>query len=42
MAAITVTLDKNQDRIIGIIKSMYGFSSKDKAIKAVIDEMERR
>ena len=38
MSQVTVTLDKDMDRIVGIVKSLYGFSSKSKAIEAIISE----
>ncbi|MCD4740628.1 DUF2683 family protein [archaeon] len=38
MAQVTVTLDEDEDRVVGIIKSIYGFSSKNKAIQFIIKE----
>ena len=46
MTQVTVTLDKELDKVVGIIKSAYGISSKDKAIQYIIrdkaDEMLER
>ena len=36
MSQVTVTLDKELDKVVGIIKSAYGISSKDKAIQFII------
>ena len=38
MSQVTVTLERNADKVVGIIKSAYGFSSKDKAIQFIIME----
>ena len=38
MSQVTVTLNKKMDKVVGIIKSIYGFSSKDKAIQFIIKE----
>ncbi|MCD6522870.1 MAG: DUF2683 family protein [Candidatus Diapherotrites archaeon] len=36
MTQVVVTLNKELDKVVGIIKSMYGFSSKNKAIQFII------
>ncbi|OIO25729.1 hypothetical protein COX85_02270 [Candidatus Micrarchaeota archaeon CG_4_10_14_0_2_um_filter_55_9] len=38
MTQVTVNLTKEQDRVVGIIKSAYGLSSKNKAIQLIIGE----
>ncbi len=38
MSQVTVTLDKDADRVVGVVKSLYGLSSKDKAIQLIIHE----
>lgn len=38
MSQVTVKLSKELDKVVGIVKSAYGFSSKDKAIRFIIQE----
>ncbi|MCK4328012.1 MAG: DUF2683 family protein [Candidatus Diapherotrites archaeon] len=39
MTQVTVTLSKDLDRVVGVVKSVYSLPSKDKAIQLIIDEM---
>ena len=39
MVQVTVELPRDLDKIVGVVKSIYGFSSKDKAIQFIIKEM---
>ena len=38
MTQVTVTLDEEEEKVVGVVKSIYGFSSKDKAIQFIIKE----
>jgi hypothetical protein len=38
MSQVTVPLDEDLDRVVGIVKSLYGVSSKSKAIQLIISE----
>jgi len=38
MSQVTVNLNPDLDKVVGIIKSAYGLSSKDKAIQVIIEE----
>ena len=38
MSQVTVSLNKELDKIVGIVKSIEGLSSKDKAIQFILKE----
>ena len=38
MSQVTVSLDEDLDRVVGVVKSLYGVSSKSKAIQLIIGE----
>jgi len=38
MSQVTVNLNPDLDKVVGIIKCAYGLSSKDKAIQVIIEE----
>ena len=38
MAQVTVTLSKELDKVVGIVKSIYGLSSKNEAIQFIIEK----
>lgn len=41
MSQVNVYLNKEADRVVGVVKSLYGFSSKDKAIQFIIKKEGR-
>ena len=42
MSQVNVSLNKEADKVVGIVKSLYGLSSKDKAIQFIIKREGRQ